>query len=207
MLTILGRATSINVRKVLWCADELGLAFAHEPTGLDRAELRSPAFTALNPNGKVPVIRDGAFVLWESNAICRYLAMRERRTDLLPAEPAHRAVVEQWMDWQTTDLNASWRYAFLALVRGMPPEPDPALLATSIAEWNRHMAMLDERLAATGAYVAGDVFTLADLVLGTATFRWLRSPIERPSLPAVERWFAAIERRPAFVARRWGDEA
>ncbi len=205
MLTLLGRSTSINVRKVLWCAAELGLSFDHVEIGGDPQELRSPDFVALNPNGKVPVLRDGAFVLWESNTICRYLAARERRDDLLPVDPAHRALVEQWMDWQTTDLNTAWRYAFLALVRGTPADPDPAALARSIAEWHRHMRMLDARLATTGAYVAGDAFTLADLVVALSTWRWLRSPIERPVLPAVDAWYARVAARPAFVARRWGD--
>jgi len=199
MLQLLGRSTSINVRKVLWCCAELGLPFEHEELGAKPGELRTPAFLALNPNGKVPVLRDGSFVLWESNAICRYLAMREGRDDLLPTDPASSARVGQWMDWQTTDLNTSWRYAFLALVRGTPAHPDPDAIARSVAEWNRHMRMLDERLADTGAYIAGDRFTLADLVLGLSTNRFFSTPIERAPVPAVDAWFARLRDRAGFA--------
>jgi glutathione S-transferase len=205
MLTVYGRPTSINVRKVLWCAAELGLPFDH--VGADGARGQPPTadFTSLNPNAKIPVIDDDGFVLWESNAICRYLAARAGRDDLLPGDIAARARVEQWMDWQTTDLNASWRYAYFALVLGTPAQPDPAALAASLADWHRHMTMLEMRLAATGGYVAGDQFTLADLVLGTSTWRWLRTPMERPALKAIERWYGRLASRPAFIAQRWGD--
>src|SRR5512138_3259760 len=101
MLQILGRPNSINVRKVLWLCEELALPYEHEPQwGTPDKPLRTPEFLALNPNALVPVIRDGAFVLWESNTICRYLAAREGRSDLLPTAPATRADVEKWMDWQ-----------------------------------------------------------------------------------------------------------
>jgi glutathione S-transferase len=205
MLKILGRATSINVRKVLWCCAELDLPIEHEPWGDAGLELRSAAFTALNPNAKVPVLQDGDFTMWESNAICRYLAAREGRDDLLPSTSTERARVEQWMDWQTTDLNTAWRYAFLSLVRNSPAYRDPAAVATSVVEWNRHMRMLDEQLTRTGAYVTGHSFTLADLVLGVSTYRWVGSPIERVDLPAVSVWFERLRERPAFVRQTWGD--
>ncbi|HBK46617.1 MAG TPA: glutathione S-transferase, partial [Xanthomonadaceae bacterium] len=126
---------------------------------------------ALNPNALVPVLRDGGFVLWESNTICRYLAARERRGDLLPAEPRHRARVEQWMDWQATELNGAWRYAFMATVRRSPAHADPAAIAASVAAWNAAMAILDAQLARAGAWVLGDTFTLADIVLGLSVQR------------------------------------
>jgi glutathione S-transferase len=205
MLKLLGRATSINVRKVLWTCAELDLAFEHVELGTQPGDLQTSDYLALNPNGKVPVLVDGDFVLWESNAICRYLAMREGRDDLLPRELEMRALVEQWMDWQTTDLNVSWRYAFLNRVRNSPAHQDAAAVAASVLEWNRHMRMLDERLAQTDAYVAGERFTLADVVLGLSTIRWKGTPIERVALPAIDAWFARIGTRPAFVGRRWGD--
>jgi glutathione S-transferase len=205
MLKVLGRATSINVRKVLWCCAELDLAFDHEPWGDAGLDLRSPTFTALNPNAQVPVLQDGDFTMWESNAICRYLAAREGRDDLLPGDPIARAHVEQWMDWQTTSLNGAWRYAFLSLVRNSPAHRDPATVAASVVEWNRHMRMLDEQLARTGAYVTGDAFTLADLVLGVSTYRWVGSPIARDDLPALGAWFERLRDRPAFLRQTWGD--
>ncbi len=99
MLQILGKATSINVRKVLWTCHELGVAYELEEWGSGHRPTDTPTFRALNPNAMVPVIRDGTFVLWESNAICRYLAAEHGRDDLLPSAPRERALVEQWMDW------------------------------------------------------------------------------------------------------------
>jgi glutathione S-transferase len=119
MLQVLGRTSSINVRKVLWACDEIGIPHQRSDWGLGFRPTRSPEFLALNPNALVPVMieDDGAFVLWESNTICRYLAARHGRHDLLPAEARGRARVEQWMDWQAGELNNAWRYAFMALVR------------------------------------------------------------------------------------------
>ena len=111
MLHVLGRPNSINVRKVLWLCAELELTHQHEPWGVADMPLRSADFLALNPNALVPVIRDGDFVLWESNSICRYLANQQPRGTLLPHEPRARAQVEQWMDWQATELNTAWRYS------------------------------------------------------------------------------------------------
>jgi glutathione S-transferase len=199
MLTLLGKASSINVRKVLWLCDELELPLVREDWGSGFRDTQQPGFLALNPNAMVPVIRDGAHVLWESNTICRYLAARERRIDLLPATPAERSHVEQWMDWQATELNNSWRYAFMALVRTSPSHTDQHAIAASVDAWNRHMAILDAQLHRTGAFVCGDTFTLADIVLGLSTNRWLSTPMDRPDLPALAAYFDRLKRRPAFL--------
>jgi glutathione S-transferase len=125
MLEIYGTPTSINVRNVLWLCDELALDDTLHAYGSGFASVQTPAFRALNPNALVPVLRDGELVLWESNTICRYLAARSQRHDLLPAALAARALVEQWMDWQATELNTAWRYAFMATVRGSAVQTDP----------------------------------------------------------------------------------
>lgn len=198
MLQILGKPPSINVRKVLWTCAELGIPYELEPWGAGFRPTQTPEFRALNPNAMVPVIRDGDFVLWESNSICRYLAAREGRTDLLPADARGRARVEQWMDWQATELNNAWRFAFMGLVRLSPQHADPTGIATSVAEFNRHMAMLDAQLATTGAYVNGNSFTLADVVLGLSVHRWFSMPMDRPSLPAVRAYYERLSERPGF---------
>jgi glutathione S-transferase len=197
MLRILGKASSINVRKVLWTCAELCIPFEREDWGAGFRPTQDPAFLALNPNAMVPVIVDGDVVLWESNTICRYLAGRYGQGGaLLPLEPAARARVEQWMDWQATELNNAWRYAFMALVRNSPAHGDPVQLANSVAQWNRHMAILEGRLAKTGAYVAGPDFSLADVVLGLSLNRWRMTPIERPDYPAIRAWAELLRLRP-----------
>lgn len=197
-LKLLGKHTSINVRKVLWLCVELNLEIQHEDWGSGYRSTQTAEFLALNPNGMVPVLLDGDLVLWESNTICRYLAGRERRDDLLPTAPAARARVEQWMDWQATDLNTSWRYAFLSLVRKSPAHADPGLLAAGVSEWNRHMQILERQLESTGSFVAGAGFTLADVVLGVSANRWLMTPMHKPDLPAVRDWFMRLQLRPGF---------
>ncbi|KNZ32661.1 MAG: glutathione S-transferase [Methylibium sp. NZG] len=199
MLKLLGKSPSINVRKVLWLCAELALEVEHEQWGSGFRPTQTPEFLALNPNGMVPVLIDGSLVLWESNTICRYLAGRQGRTDLLPTTLRERARVEQWMDWQATELNSAWRYAFMALVRQSAAHVDAAALAHSVAEWNRLMQMLDAQLAHTGAHVAGDAFTLADIVLGVSTHRWLMTPMPRPVLPAVQTWFERLAPRAGFA--------
>ncbi len=191
-LRILGRTSSINVRKVLWTCAELDLPFEHVES--------DPRLLARNPNAMVPVIRDGDFVLWESNAICRYLAGKQPRGTLFPEDPGHRGLVDQWMDWQATELNDAWRYSFLALVRRSPDHRDPAAIDASIQSWNRHISMLDDHLRHGGQFITGEFFTLADVVLGLSIHRWLASPIQRPQLEAVLGYYQRLSVRPAFRA-------
>lgn len=200
MLKILGHSASINVRKVLWTCAELLLPYEQEHWGGTGQPTDTPAFLALNPNAMVPVLQDGALVLTESNTICRYLAARYGDGALLPADPAARAGVEQWMDWQATDLNNAWRYAFMALVRRHPAYTDAAAIAAGIASWHHCMRILDAQLARSGAYVTGPAFTLADVVLGLSVNRWLLTPIERPALPAVTAYYQRLQQRPGFIA-------
>jgi glutathione S-transferase len=198
VLKILGRASSINVRKVLWTCAEIALPFEREDWGIGFKPTNDPAFTALNPNALVPVVRDGDFVLWESNTICRWLAAEHGREDLLPTSPRDRAEVERWMDWQATEVNSAWRYAFHGLVRENPQYQDAEQIEASVHQWNRTMSLLDAQLQRTGAYAAGAHFTLADVTLGVSTHRWLASPIERPALPHVAAYHARLSERHGF---------
>lgn len=200
MFRLLGKASSINVRKVLWTCAEIGIDPARADGGSGAAATDTAELLALNPNGLVPVLVDDHGPLWESNTICRYLADRHGRADLLPAPSRARALVEQWMDWQATDLNASWRPVFMARVRRDPAFDDPVLLAAGERAWNRNMAILDRRLAVTGAYVAGEGFTLADIALGLSVNRWLMTPMGRPLLPAIAAYVDRLKQRPGALA-------
>ena len=197
MLTIFGKASSINVRKVLWLCDEIGLDYSREDWGSGFRSTGEPAFRALNPHGLVPVLRDGDVVLWESNTILRYLAAKHGRHDLLPADPAERARIEMWMDWQATEFNASWSYAFQGLVRHNPACQDQAMLAQSIAGWTKQMAVLDQRLQLS-RHVASDDFTLADIPVGLSVNRWFLTPIPlRPGFAAVSAYYDRLDERAA----------
>ena len=198
-LKILGRVSSINVRKVLWACDELPLAYEREDWGTGFRDVRDPAFLRLNPNGQVPVILDGDVVLWESHTILRYLANRDRGEALYPAAPLARAQVDQWLDWQANDLNPAWIYAFNALVRRSAEHDIAAAVARSIAGWTRLMEVLDGHLR-TREYVAGPAFSLADIAVGLSVTRWLATPFDKPVLPAVAAYYERLSRRPAFAA-------
>lgn len=198
VVRILGRVSSINVRKVLWTCEELGIEYAREDWGAGFASTKTSEFLALNPNGLVPVIKTDDGVLWESNTICRYLASKHDRGDLLPSDPWRRALVERWIDWQATELNGAWRGAFLGLVRKEAAHADPVTIAASTIDWNGKMEILEKQIAMDGPFVAGRNFSLADIVIGLSVNRWLGTPIERPALPAVADYFERLRARPAF---------
>ena len=197
-LKVLGKTTSINVRKVLWTCAELGLPYDCEAWGSGIRSTDTPEFKALNPNAMVPVLLDGSFVLWESNTICRYLATAYGNGTLLPVDPRHRALVEQWMDWQATELNPAWRYAFMALVRKSADHADPVQVDAGLGGWNDKMRLLEDQLRTAGPYVTGATFTLADVVLGLSVNRWRLTPMdERPVLPAVAAYVETLASRAA----------
>jgi glutathione S-transferase len=191
-LRVLGRTSSINVRKVLWTCAELDLHFEHVEN--------DPGLLAMNPNRLVPVIRDGDFVLWESNSICRYLARKSSHAALYPDDAQARALVEQWMDWQVTELNSAWRYSFYGIVRRSPAHQDAAQISRSVDAWNGCMRLLDAHFAAGGQFITGEFFTLADVVIGLSTHRWLHSPIDKPHLDALHGYYQRLSVRPAFRA-------
>jgi glutathione S-transferase len=198
-LRIIGRASSINVRKVMWTCEEAGIAWVRDEWEGCLGPMAAPGFLAMNPNGLVPVAIDEHGPLWESNTICRYLAGKAGRTDLLPIEPRQRADVEQWMDWQATDLNASWNYAFQAKVRGNPLFADENRIALSIEAWDGKMEILERRLASTDAFVTGPRFTLADIVIALSVNRWLLTPLARPRHPAIAAYCDRLRERPGCV--------
>ncbi|CAD6511811.1 glutathione S-transferase family protein [Paraburkholderia metrosideri] len=198
MLQILGKTSSINVRKVLWTCTELGLSFEQEDWG---AGFRSPdtaEFRALNPNAMVPVIRDGDFVLWESNSIIRYLAGRYHGESLYPADPYRRARCDQWIDWQASELNRAWSYAFLALVRHSAAHQDPQQIELSCANWSKHMAIVEKQLARTGAFIAGTAFSLADIPIALSINRWLETPLKHDDFPAITAYMTRLGEREGY---------
>ncbi len=203
MLKILGKLPSINVRKVLWTCTELDLPFERSDWGAGFRSTQTPEFLALNPNGLVPVIEDGDFVLWESHSIIRYLANRYDTTGRLYPEGAQdRARVDQWMDWQATNMNQSWVYAFMGLCRDSPKHQDPAGIRASCEAWTQHMRILDDRLAQTGGYVAGAEFTLADIPTGLTVNRWNGTPFERVGAPKAD--FPHVAQYDARLRERLG---
>ncbi|UVL37022.1 MULTISPECIES: glutathione S-transferase family protein [unclassified Pseudomonas] len=199
MLRILGKASSINVRKVLWTCAELQIPFEREDWGSGFRSTHDAQFLALNPCAMVPVIQDGDFTLWESNTIIRYLVSRYDGSHLYPTDAQTRARIDQWIDWQASELNRSWSYAFLSLVRQSPEHQDSAALAVGIEQWSKNMAILDRQLEKTGAYVSGEQFSLADIPIGLSVNRWFETPLAHPDFAAVKAYYNRLNLRPGYV--------
>jgi glutathione S-transferase len=199
MLKIYGRANSINVRKVLWTVDEIGIPFERVDWGRGFRPLTDPEFLALNPFGLVPVIDDEGFVLGESHAICRYLASTHSREDLLPADPKQRAIVESWMEWQGTEVSNAQRGVVMTKLFNISLPGGQAVIDDSLAEWPKRMAVMEAQLGKTGAYIAGPDFTLADVCIGLAVNRWFGTPTgAKPAFPAISAYYDLLAERPGY---------
>jgi glutathione S-transferase len=193
-LTIWGRVNSINVQKVLFCAEELGLAYKRIDAGRGFGITDTPEYLAMNPNGLVPVISDGGFILWESNAIVRYLCAKHGAATYMPSDLRARAEADRWMDWQTTTLNPAMHAAFHGLVRTAPEHRDLKAIEASRVKTEALMAMLDTFLASR-RWLAAELFTMAEFVVGPAVHRWLNMPVTRTEHANVSRWYYAIMER------------
>ena len=195
MLRIWGRLSSINVRKVVLCAQVLGVPFERIDAGLSYGVVNTPDYRAKNPNGLVPLLEDGDFTLWESNAIVRYLFAREA-SPLYPQDLQRRADAERWMDWQQTTLNPAGSPGFKQLIRTPEAQRDPAVIAASVAATEPLFAQLDEHLSRQ-PFMAGDALTMADIPIACEVHRWWGLPQPRPAWPHLERWYAQWLAMPA----------
>jgi glutathione S-transferase len=196
MVHVWGRLSSLNVRKVVWTAQEVGVAFTRTDAGMAFGIVKTPGYLALNPNALVPTLQDGDLVLWESNAIVRYLCAKYSLDNLYPLDLAKRFDAERWMDWQQTTLNRAGGAAFIQLIRTPANQRDPGAIAQSVAAMAPLQAQLDQHLSAH-AYMTGDAFTMADIPMACEIHRWFGLPQERATWPHLERWYAAILARPA----------
>ena len=195
-LQIWGRISSINVKKVVWAAQELSLNFDRHEAGGVHGVVKTPAYVALNPNSQIPVMEDADYVLWESNVITRYLCAKHSPGNLYPTDLQERFDAERWMEWQQTMINPASRNGFWHLIRLPADQRDPALIAQSNAAVELLMATLDAHLA-THSFMVGERFTMADIPLGCEVQRWFGLPQTREKRPNIERWFATLLARPA----------
>jgi len=198
MLKIWGRRSSANVQKVLWLVGELDLPHEHIPAGGDVGGLDSPAFRAMNPHGKVPVIQDGATVVWESHAILRYLAAVHGADRFWSADPAVRAPVDGWMDWAQTALQPAFLGGvFWGGYRTPQAQRDQAAVARALDLTACCLARVDAQLA-KGPFVGGEALSLADIAIGAHLYRYFELEIDRPALPRLQAWYARLGDRPAY---------
>lgn len=188
MLKILGRATSSNVQKVMWCCAELGLPFEREDVGGPFGRNRDPEYLAINPNGLVPTIIDDGFTLWESNTIVRYLASVHGGDEFWPSDPRARADAERWMDWQLSVLAPAVYPVFWGLIRTKPEDRDWDAINAGRDRLAAAFAILDRHLAGRD-YVGGTNFTAADIPVGVVAYRWFEMDIKREDYPDLKQWY------------------
>ena len=197
MLRVLGRKNSSNVQKVVWACAEMNLPYVREDYGGPFGKVKDAPYLALNPNALVPTIDDDGFVLWESNAIVRYLEAKHGMGGLMPSDLRIRADADRWMDWATTTVAPAIFPVFWGLVRTPPGERDAAAIEAGNKKTNEVFGLLEGFLAKR-KFVAGNEFSMGDIPLGILAFRWVTLIADRPKLPGVEAWYARLMERPAF---------
>ncbi len=198
MLKIWGRNTSINVQKVMWAVGELGLPHERIDIGGPFGRNNEPAYLAMNPNGLVPTLEEeDGFLLWESNAIVRYLASKYGAGSLEPADLRERGSAGRWMDWQLSVCAPAIHGLFWGLIRTPPEKRDHAHINAARDKTTAAMKMLDAQLGKT-RFVAGNSFSMGDIPVGLIAYRYCKLVPERSGLDNLERWYKGIEQHPAF---------
>jgi len=197
MLKIWGRANSSNVKKVTWLCEEIGLPYERIDAGLAFGVVNTPEYRKLNPNGLVPTIDDDGFILWESNAIVRYLAAKHAAGTLWPADLRVRADADRWMDWCATTLSPTVRPVFMNLVRTPPGQRNMKEIEDGSKQMAELLARLDAALAGRN-FVGGDQFSMADIAFGPVVYLVNNIAFDRPKLANYDAWYARISARPAF---------
>jgi glutathione S-transferase len=195
MLKLWGRTNSVNVKKALWCVEELGLPYERTEAGMQHGVVNTPEYRKMNPNGLVPTLDENGFILWESHSIVRYLSAKYGKGVLWPMDERTRATANQWMDWAFS-FQGSVRDSFWNLIRTPPEKRDAKAIENSRVKSGEMAAILDAALA-DRMYVAG-AFSMGDIPIGCEVQRWMRLPMERPKLLHLEAWFERLCARTAF---------
>jgi len=197
MIEVLGRANSVNVQKVTWCAAELGLDVERKDIGGQFGGNDTADYLAKNPNGRIPTLIDNGFILWESNSIVRYLCQTYGRDSWQPADPKVAALANQWMDWYLTTLHAPMTTLFWGLIRTAPEEQDWTAINKAAEVGAQTWSILDRHLV-DREFVTGEQLTMGDIPIGCAAYRWHCMDFQRPELPNLKRWWDRLNERPAY---------
>ena len=198
-ITIWGRKSSVNVQSVLWCLEELDLAYSRIDAGFTYGVVATPVFLEMNPNGKVPVLIDGdGPAIFEAGAILRYLATQYAVGPFWPEVPAARAAVDKWAEW--AKINFANRFisdVFWPVVRTPPSQRNYPAINLALSSIEKELAIADKVLSAR-AYLAGDDFSLADIQLGHCLYRYYDIDGLRAKLPHLHSYYKRLQTRPGF---------
>lgn len=199
-MKIWGRDNSGNVKKALWTAEELGQDVEYIHAGGKYDGLDNPEFLKRNPNGKVPLLEDGSFYLWESNVIVRYLAAQYGKGSLWIENPAERASAEKWMDWTSNSVAPHFRTIIQHGLRLPEEQRDAKLLAQSVTALSKVLEIAEAHLG-ENEWMSGKAFGIGDIPLGVNLYLWFGMQLDRPSMPNLERWYQQLQARPAYRHR------
>jgi glutathione S-transferase len=204
LIRIWGRANALNVRKVVWAANEVGVRCERIDAGRGQGVVDTAEYARLNPNRLVPTIDDNGYVLWESNVIVRYLFARYGTDKLYPTDLQARFDAERWMDWAGIDLLRAYRTAFNAYTGNNPSARTAEITQESFDKTNVLLAILDQRLA-DRPYVMGEHFSMADIPAGAIVDDWMNLGRLVPGLMNLKAWYGRLRERPATVPAFWGN--
>ncbi len=185
MLKLWGRINSINVQKVLWALEELKIPYERTDAGLQYGVVNEPFY------------EDDGLVLWESNAIVRYLSSRHGAGTLWPNDPRQRADADRWMDWATSTVAPAITPVFWGLIRTPSEKRDLKAIGEGVEKLAQAFQVLEQSLEGRD-YAAGKAFTMGDIPLGTFVYRWNALDVKRPALPRVEAYYRRLQQRPAY---------
>lgn len=198
MLTVWGRVNSSNVKKILWCLEELNIAYNQKDVGGPFGGLDTPEYKKMNPNSTIPTLQDDEFTLWESNAILRYLTEKFDRTHLLLAKDIQeRAAADKWLDWGSSILFDNIKQMMNKIVRVPVADRDQEAARIIYQHIEKLMKIADDTLALQ-SYFSGQKFGIADIAIAPLFYPWREIAPERPEFIHLERWYEQLKARPAF---------
>jgi len=185
---------SPNVRRVRLTAAVLGLELEEKLLDFSKGEHKSPEYMALNPNGAVPTLVDGDFVLTESRSIMQYLASKKPEAGLLPRDEAARADVTRWQFWDSSHFSPQLgTLAFERMIKGMMGlgEPDSGKVQDALTNFRRYAQVLNKRLEGN-RFVVGKTLTLADLTLASSLMYAQQTDVPLSEFANIQAWFSTI---------------
>ncbi len=199
MLTVWGRKSSSNVQALMWCIGELGLAYERIDAGFTYGVNDTPEFLAMNPNGTVPVLRDGdGDPLWETGAILRYLAAQYGDDAFWPKDERQRAQIDKWAEWAKINIALNFTGpVFWRVVRTAPALRDEKAIVAAVAALATKLDIAESQFG-RHRFLASDNLTLADIQFGHVLHRYFDIDIRRPDHPRLRRYYENLTERPAF---------
>lgn len=196
-MVLWGRRTSINVQKVMWVLAELEIEYERIDVGGTFGGLRDERYVALNPHQKVPTFEDGSVVLWESNAILRYIGFTYGADRIFGSTAAERARSDMWMEWFQNSVYSSFQTVFHQKVKLPIVERNADVLKRAQDDVFKQFALYDSVLESS-AYIHGNKLTLGDIPMGTCLYRYFTMNIDRPVYTQISRYYEDLMQRPAF---------